>query len=1359
MNNKLLSFKKNKLWYAVYTSSLAITWLTVASVVQASDLQIYAKPEGGQTTVILMLDNSASMRMYNDGLSANRLDRLKAGINDLLKQDSVTLANGTRVNLQDAYVGLGYFSDSSSNQHGIIKVPAARLGAVGDPNSLAGQRLKLKQAVDAMTGASYTPSAHAMAEAAAYLLGTTTYWEKEITQDRNINKEKYRLVRKYTQDSSQSCGKKCTEYKYTYTYEYSDCTDYSATDFSTNTQSCSSWVKDASKSYSRSDSNWVESPQWVGQPSIPSYDSSSSNPRTPSNNQNQTIIYSINDTQVYRYTTNANASVKTSGIVDAKSSTADADILLSKTSSNLDLRYKSPLPTNSVSCDGQGIYFLSDGLPNQTTTATVEPLMQTALNDSTFTCPASDNDTPETSNDLPNPNGDSGIGKANWNCMGALAKRLYAGGTSNPKARSINTAFVGFGSAFGDMTANSDAARGAKYACKLGSKLTGDACSPDATNTTLKNPSGGFGNGGFYYVTTNTQVTQSIANFIKDNQNGIIAPLATGQISVPYDALNPNTLQEYGYLRALEPNPASTNVTWNGNLKKYQVVLSGTTAGAFTASSGGLVFDSTGKFRIGTKDYWNASSYNDGGITWLGGAYSKVPLPILGQTQQADATGKITRYAYTASNNIRNLFTDVSAATTTTLTKMSAQNTSLLKLPEAPAEGTNPFTSAASTASYVLGKFNVSSGQNILKDFPTAIKLKILNYLGYKTDTSATALPTELTTENSPYLSMGGSVHSLPVQLTYSGSLDANGNLTTTRDQSIMYGSSEGGLHIVNASTGQEQMVFVPADILEDAIASKGLIAGSVDSGTVPTHGVDGAWVADSAYDMSTSTTSNTMTTNVKARKMNVYGGLRMGGSSYYGLDVLTPTSPKFLFRIHSGLSDYSRLGQTWSKPVLANIRYNGTIKRVMIVGGGYDTCYENPNFQLNTSGISNTDYPDTSCNSKTQAQGNAVYIIDASDGSLVWSATYNSSAAATDGRKYMAHSIVSRISTLDRNADGLVDHLYFGDLGGQVFRIDLNNNQTLTGSTYSNFGVRVVRLANLATNDTTSDSANDYTGSKAPRFYEPPTVTIHDEGKDTFIALGIASGDRSTPLDVSPTGTTGRDNMKPTTALTDRPVNNVYGVIDKDFIKKDLISGTPTLVSINKVRTDFKKNPQILATGEKVANFFFSSTGAGKDGWYRSLSSTDAGVEKAGGTSGIRVKGGLKAFEEPMAITGNLLVSVYDPEGTGVGDNIPCMPRVVGETDWQTFCLPFGACLNSDGTINSTKEGNTGFKVDAANRNKNIIGPGIRSIAFVPKADSTGGSSTTNCGKITMAGNASGTGEWQCTSHFIPTRWYERYR
>ncbi len=156
-------------------------------------------------------------------------------------------------------------------------------------------------------------------------------------------------------------------------------------------------------------------------------------------------------------------------------------------------------------------------------------------------------------------------------------------------------------------------------------------------------------------------------------------------------------------------------------------------------------------------------------------------------------------------------------------------------------------------------------------------------------------------------------------------------------------------------------------------------------------------------------------------------------------------------------------------------------------------------------------------------------------------------------------------------------------------------------------------------------------------------------------------------------------------------------------------------------------------------------------------------GTEKA--NNSFRIKGGLKAFEEPMAITGTLIVPVYDPQGTGIVAADPCLPRVVGETDQQTYCLPFGACLNSDGTINRDKEEDSGFQtqtgsncpVGASECNKDVIGSGIRGIAFVPKRDEP--PVTNSCGKLQLSGNESGTGEWQCTSHLVPARWYERYR
>ncbi|MBJ9702543.1 PilC/PilY family type IV pilus protein [Acinetobacter calcoaceticus] len=1284
MKVKLKNFKPNNLWYAICSSSVAFTWMVASSVVQASDLQIYASPTAGKKTIVMMLDTSGSMtsNSYNE----NRLAMLKNGMDAFLASNNPVL-NDTRV-------GLGNFSANGDSRSGQILVAAAPLGDASTLNTVGSQRYKLKQAVANLTAGGSTPSAHAYAEAAAYLMGTTTYSETNYA----IRKDSY--IKRVRKSDNRT--------------EYSYCTNYRDSQIDTTNL----WQPCRSSNYW---SNWSTSNPGVN--TATAYDTSS----------DWTYSYTYYYTTFNYAIANADSGIPKSKINDTSS---NPNIVIDRNASNLNAIYQSPLPAvaNRQSCDGQGIYFLSDGEPNNTTNTRSASVMSTALGGTLgadFNC----------SGGLSNTSSDSG-----WACMGEFAKRLFDK-TKNPARVSIQTAFVGFGSDFSSLSSSD-----VKNACRLSSRTqaerkSDDNCSPNQPNNAVATP--GYGNGGFFPTQSAQGVTSSVITFINNLDKVPLEPLTTGAISVPYDALNPKNLQEYGYLRAFEPNPANTYLTWRGNLKKYHVVLSGTNAGAFEANTGGLVYNASGAFRTGTKDYWNSSNYNDGGKVFLGGSYAKVPVPIVGQNETRDEEGNITKYYYAVHSKIRNLFTDVSAvAADGSLTKISTSGTNLLKIPAAPLEGTNPFDSVANTASYILGKFDASTGQDILKAFPISLKLKILNYLGYSTDIGAATLPSSLVTSNEPYLSMGGSIHSLPVQLTYNGTLDENGNLTSAREQSILYGTMEGGLHIVDASTGVEQMAFVPADILNDPIASKALVVGQSDA-TAPAHGMDGAWVSDPAYSITTTGSGSAAVSKVTAKQMNIYGGMRMGGSSYYGLNVLNPASPKLLFRVGSDQTDYNRMGQSWSKPVLANIRYNGVIKRVMIVGGGYDQCYENPNITLSNS-----------CFTNGKAKGNAVYIIDAKTGERLW---WTSDTGSNIDNSNMKQSIVSRISTLDRDADGLVDHLYFGDLGGQVFRIDLNNNQTKTNSTYSSFGIRVVRLANLATNDSTYDSSNDYTGGNAPRFYEPPTVTIHDYGIRTFITVGIASGDRSTPLDVYPL--TGREGMSPSTALSGRPVNNVYGIIDKDFIKKNLMSLTDSQLETKDItRSALRKNPQILRSGEtRVAQIFFPNTGTGQGGWYRSLSSTSGGTEKA--NNSFRIKGGLKAFEEPMAITGTLIVPVYDPQGTGIVAADPCLPRVVGETDQQTYCLPFGACLNSDGSIDQNKEDPSGFQtqtggncpVGVSECNKKVIGAGIRSITFVPTEDNP--PATNSCGKLKLSGNEQGTGEWQCTSHLVPMRWYERYR
>lgn len=1207
---------------ASFIWAFAGTLLITSSVVQASDLQIYASgSSGGQKTFIMMLDTSRSMATFFDDQKTGNTEAAQAyDSNDnpvtsnkscadvnygaegsastdirytvtysetapdgtvisyqrgycttsknnqgeryydrltRLKDGMFAVLNSNDSRLDSVYMGVGQYpirdfegQDSSGNgTKSKILVPAARLGALNSD-----QRIKLKRAVAGLEAWGQTPMAHAYAEAAAYLLGTST---------------------------------------------------------------------------SGTDSGFSSSP---------------------------------NDTK-----------------------TADL------------ASYASPLPTTARTCHAQGVYLLTDGEPDNSTDARAQVIMKQALGGSAFSCPSGSATTL------------SGNSTQAWNCIADFSRALFSA-TTNPKQRSIVTALAGFNGKF-PLLQSGDQQNG----CRLGSRtqadrLSNDMCSPGQGSYPTNAP--GYGNGGFFAVLTKDQIKNSVVSFITNLNTSVPEPLATGAISVPTDELSPNGLQSFGYLRMLEPNPASQFLIWKGNLKKYFILNGALAEGA--AANSDLVFDGTGGFKTNTKDIWNNTANDDGGLIDQGGAYSRVPMPT------------------TTNSAIRSLFTNVASVSGSTLQPITATNTSLLKLPVLPASYTD--LNAA-----VRSQFDASTGQAVLKDFPPLVKRKLLNYLGYDLPLNNTSLPASLSSPTNPFLAMGGIVHSLPVQLTYSGTLDSNGQLMTTRTQSVAYGSMEGGLHIVDASSGVEQMVFVPAEILNDDI-SRALRKG--EAGTIFSHGFDGPWIADPAYKVSDDGNS------IKARQMNIYGGLRMGGTSYYGLDVLDPSSPKLLFRAGSDQSDFSRMGQSWSKPVLANIRYNGAIKRVMIVGGGYDTCYESPTFTLAASGSG------TTCATTSAAKGNAVYIIDAKTGARLW---WASDSGADSNNANMKHSVVSRISALDRNADGLIDHLYFGDLGGQVFRADLNNNQTKTDSSYSSFGVRVARLANLAT----TDAGAALTDGKNPRFYEAPTVTIHDQAGKTFIVVGIASGNRSTPLDVFPI--IGRDGMSPAVALNDRLVNNVYGIIDRDFINKDLMTIADTsLITRDKTLSTFQKDPQTIASGSVISTFFPSS-GTGKDGWYRSLSSKSDGTERA--DNSFRIKGGLKAFEEPIALTGNLIVPVYDPQGTGVATSDSCQPSVVGETDRQLYCLPFGVCLNSNGTINTADELKTGFltttdsakcPVGVSECNDNVLGSGIRGVSLVPKQDDS--SNNASCGKLTLAGNITGAGEWQCTRKLNPTRWYEKY-
>jgi type IV pilus assembly protein PilY1 len=178
-----------------------------------------------------------------------------------------------------------------------------------------------------------------------------------------------------------------------------------------------------------------------------------------------------------------------------------------------------------------------------------------------------------------------------------------------------------------------------------------------------------------------------------------------------------------------------------------------------------------------------------------------------------------------------------------------------------------------------------------------------------------------------------------------------------------------------------------------------------------------------------------------------------------------------------------------------------------MIVGGGYDPIYEN----IGTPTSSSID------------KGAGVYIFDAETGSVLWWASANAAAdkVTETNVSNMKRSVVSQIKAIDRNSDGLVDHLYFGDLGGQLWRVDLDSSNQ-AGKT-ANLAKRVTRILNQSN------------ASDVPRFYSTPTFTIHNNGGSLFAVLTIGSGNLSSPM-----SETNKNDA-------------LYAIYDKDVTRRNL--------------------------------------------------------------------------------------------------------------------------------------------------------------------------------------------------------------
>ncbi len=306
-------------------------------------------------------------------------------------------------------------------------------------------------------------------------------------------------------------------------------------------------------------------------------------------------------------------------------------------------------------------------------------------------------------------------------------------------------------------------------------------------------------------------------------------------------------------------------------------------------------------------------------------------------------------------------------------------------------------------------------------------------------------------------LEMGDPLHSQPALVQYK-------EVAGVPDLVAYVATNDGYLHAIDTTTGIEIFSFIPQELLSNLndVMDNSLLG--------KTYGLDGdvvAWIEDTGKDGTIDGSDH----------VYLYIGMRRGGNNIYSIDVTNRTQPKLRWVIKGGAGDFANLGQTWSNINVEKIKQGNTEKTVLIFGGGYDTNQDGATVRT------------------ADAVGNSVYIVDAETGELLWSAGKTGDTILSE----MNYSIPARVKPLDLSGDGFIDRLYVADMGGQIFRFDIDNtNGALLASSVSGG-----RIANLAG----SGAAN------ARRFYYPPDVAlIAEDGKAPFLAVAITSGYRAHP-------------------------------------------------------------------------------------------------------------------------------------------------------------------------------------------------------------------------------------------------------
>lgn len=282
----------------------------------------------------------------------------------------------------------------------------------------------------------------------------------------------------------------------------------------------------------------------------------------------------------------------------------------------------------------------------------------------------------------------------------------------------------------------------------------------------------------------------------------------------------------------------------------------------------------------------------------------------------------------------------------------------------------------------------------------------------------------------------------------YIDARDANSQFNNHRDthvrssanglRLIVAGANDGQMHAFKTIDGSESWSFIPPNLLAKL---KNLTHSTHPTSLTHQYFVDGpvtvadAWLGTGSGLAKTANTWKTLMVFALGRGSTSYSwssssscdsGINATYSAsypyycgYHALDLNTSTSPAYMWHLVPTASQAPYLGDSWSKMMVGRVRTKiggtETEKWVGFIGAGYNAG--------NCSGGGACD-----------TRGKGFFVVDLSDGSILWSFSYGAGTTSTTSAD-MKYSIPGQAAIVDTDNDGFVDLVYIGDIGGNMWR------------------------------------------------------------------------------------------------------------------------------------------------------------------------------------------------------------------------------------------------------------------------------------------------------------------------------------